>query len=91
MKIAAMQLLVRSGQWLTGEAGGDACVEVGALRDVLVGTAQSVRDGTPRGLRPGNLLIKFRELASGKPSPVAGYALVRGESLLLIEGEAGVT
>ena len=86
-----MQLLVGSWQWLAGEPGGDAGVEVGALRDVLVGAAQPVPDGVAGGLRPGDLLVEFRELALGQPAPFTGRALARGqESLLLGEGEPRV-
>ena len=56
-------LLVGSWQWLAGEPGGDAGVEAGALRDVLVAAAQPVPEGFLGGLRPGDLLVKFRELA----------------------------
>ncbi len=69
-----MQLLVGSRQWLAGEPGGDAGVEVGALRDVVVRAAQPVADGLAGRLRPGDLLIEFRELAPGEPFPFTGRA-----------------
>ena len=86
-----MQPRVGPGQRLAGEPGGDAGVEVGALRDVLVGAAQSVADGIAYGLRPGDLLVEFRELALHELPPVAGRGVAGGhQGLLLGEGEPRV-
>jgi hypothetical protein len=86
-----VQLLVRSRQRLAGEPGGDARVEVGALRDVLVGAVQPVADGLANGLCPGDLLVEFRELALHELSPVTGRAVASGqEGPLLVEGEPRV-
>jgi hypothetical protein len=53
--LLTVELLVGAGQWLAGEAGGDARVEAGAVGEVLVGAAQPVADGLAGGLRPGDL------------------------------------
>jgi hypothetical protein len=74
-----VQLLVGLRQWLAGEPGRDAGVEVGALRDVLVGTVQPVPDGLADGLRPVDLLVEFRELALHELSPVAERAGAGGQ------------
>ena len=48
-------------------------------------------DGLADGLRPGDLLVEFRELALHKLSAVAGRAGAGGhEGLLLGEGEPRV-
>jgi hypothetical protein len=61
------------------------------LRDVLVGAAQPVPDGLADGLRPGDLLVEFRELALHELSPVAGRVGAGGhEGFLLGEGEPRV-
>jgi hypothetical protein len=87
----AVQLLVGSCQWLAGEPGGDAGVEVGALRDVVVGAAEPVADGFADGLRPGDLLVEFGELALHELPAVTGSAGAGGqEGLLLGEGEPRV-
>src|ERR1700677_1101968 len=89
--LLGVQLLVGSRQWLAGEPGGDAGVEAGALRDVLVGTGQAVPDGLADSLRPGDLLVEFGELALHELPAVAGRAGAGGhEGLLLGEGEPRV-
>jgi hypothetical protein len=47
-----------------GQAGRDEAAEVGALQDVLVGTAQRVLDGFAGGLHPGDLLVELGQLAA---------------------------
>jgi hypothetical protein len=90
MEPLAVQLLVGSGQRLAGQPGGDAGVEAGASRDVLVRAAQPVADGLAGGLRRGDLLIKLRELAL-RELPLAGRARARRhEGFLLGEGEPSV-
>lgn len=61
------------------------------MRDVFVGAAQTVADGIAGGLRPGDLLVEFRELALHELSPVAGRAGAGvQQGLLLGEGEPRV-
>jgi hypothetical protein len=58
------------------------------LRDVFVRAAQSVPDGIAGGLRRGDLLVEFCELALHELSPVAGRAGPGDdEGLLLGESE----
>src|ERR1700677_4694583 len=87
----AVQLLVGLPQRLAVEPGGDAGVEVRALRDVLVGAAQPVADGLAGGLCPGDLLVELRELAPHELSAVTGPAGADGQDgFLLGEGEPRV-
>jgi hypothetical protein len=61
------------------------------VRDVLVRAAQPVPNGLADSLRPGDLLVEFRQLALHELSAVAGRAGVGGhEGLLLGEGEPRV-
>jgi len=73
-----VELPVGLRQRVPGEPGGDAGVEVGALRDVLARAAQPVADRLAGGLRAGDLLVERRELALREPLPVAGPETLAG-------------
>ena len=90
--------MMRSSLFPDRGPGGDELLKVRAynvkirgLRGAPAGAAQPVPDGFAGGLRPGDLLIKFRELALCELSP-AWCAIARcHEDLLLGESEPRVT
>jgi hypothetical protein len=59
---------------LAGQAGGDETAEVGAVQDVLVGTAQGVVDGLAGGPGFGDLLVELGLLAPSEPPPLVERA-----------------
>lgn len=81
---------MRFRQRLAGESGGEAGVEVGTLRDVLVRAFQSVADGLAGGLSSGDVRVEFAEFALQEPPAVIGFGVGEGEGLLLSDREPGV-